>query len=129
MNQYAPLVSNNSISLNFGTKRWEAIWQDKIQTTLNHIIAEQSTKIETIIMPHEIETSYSVRLITLTRPSELDHLILPRIQLTVTYEDIERKTYKKYFLITSKLLYIPNTYTTDINVLEKKITLMIISEE
>lgn len=111
----------NRITLN-GNNGYSVFGIDKEITNIAFSVSTPTTETtQQLSMPSGISGTYDIGLITKEKPDiTLGFIDCDNISLTLKYSDLDNKEYRKEFLISSQLLYLPDTIGSHCNSVENK---------
>ncbi len=116
LKKYNVNLGSRLISISNNTNSWSTCYADQFLQTIDFCIPSYNPEFtDSIEMPSEIEGSYTIRLMTIDKPNDFNFLIAPTINLSINYEDLHGKQYKKNFLVESTLMYLPDNVSSDKN--------------
>jgi hypothetical protein len=92
------------------------------KTYLPYCVATPSAEtIQPLPLPTGVSGAYDVALITKDRPNAATTIISgDNIEIEIKYIDLNDKEFHKRFIVTSELLYLPDTVTSSSNSVEEK---------
>lgn len=97
---------------------------DKEKTNLAYCVSTPQTETtQPLTMPSGISGTYEIGLITKDRPNIFYDVIVingDNILFTLKYTDLDNKEYSKEFIISSQLLYLPDSISSTFNSVEER---------